>query len=130
MPKPSIDNDVIDPTTGKAINEKILHDLNPERRGGGNSNSSVVVHNHGQPNRPPHARSDGSTNTSATTFWTSCAKEHRESLQCIERNYQNRSVCEDFFQAYKQCRKDEQKEQGVLNNAANNNNNKNGWWFW
>jgi hypothetical protein len=137
MPRPSTDdiiNNIIDPTTGKAIHEKILHDLNPERRG--SSSDGSAVHNFGQPRRPPHASSssDGTatttttnTATKATTaFLTHCAKEHGESLQCIERNYQNRSACEEFFQAYKQCRKNERKDQ---EDAANKNKNS-GWWFW
>jgi hypothetical protein len=143
MPRPSANDDInntIDPTNGIPINEKIYYDLNPERRGSSSGSSDGrVVHNYGQPNRPPYATnsiSDGATitttttNKAATAFLTNCAKEHRESLQCIERNYQNRSACQDFFEAYKQCRKDERKEQGVANAINNQQNNKSGWWFW
>lgn len=77
--------------------QKIQRDVN-ERSG--------LKHNYGQPKRPPHAGFDRPGQTTAK-FLTNCAKEHGESLQCIERNYQDRTPCEPFFQAYKDCRKEE-----------------------
>ncbi|KAG7342688.1 haloacid dehalogenase-like hydrolase [Nitzschia inconspicua] len=54
MPRPSSsDLDNIDPSAGKAINDKIHHDLNPEQQHGG------LSHNKGQPKRPPHATATG-----------------------------------------------------------------------
>ncbi|KAG7371783.1 hypothetical protein IV203_017925 [Nitzschia inconspicua] len=121
MPRPSSsDLDNIDPSAGKAINEKIHHDLNPEQQHGG------LSHNKGQPKRPPHATATGGGGPAAT-FLTNCAKEHGESLQCIERNYQNRSACEDFFQAYKLCRKEENEKVRAANNSTKNGNSG---WFW
>lgn len=118
MPRPtSSEIDNIDRTTGKAIKDKIHSDLNPERHG--------LSHNKGQPKKPPHATA--ATGGGAATFLTNCAREHGESLKCIERNYQNRAACEDFFQAYKQCRKEEN-EKGRA--AANSNGSSSGGWFW
>lgn len=75
--------------------ERIHRDLN-ERAG--------LTHNYGQPKRAPHAGQEHQGHTTAK-FLTNCAEEHSNSLECIERNYQNRSACEPFFQAYKACRK-------------------------
>lgn len=42
-----------------------------------------------------------------TKFHTSCMKEHDASLECIYENYQDKSKCADFFEKYKECRKEE-----------------------
>jgi hypothetical protein len=78
---------------GEEIKKKINRDLNPEAAGPG------LSHNHGQPQRAPYANTG--------KFETSCSAEHANSLQCIERNYENRPACEPFFSAYKACRKEE-----------------------
>ena len=44
-----------------------------------------------------------------TKFQTDCKKEHQDSLACITDNYGNRDVCQPFFDAYKECRKEEHK---------------------
>ena len=56
-------------------------------------------HNFGQPAHP-YQHVPGK-------FATNCSQQHRESLECIERNYHDRSQCEAFFAAYKACRKAE-----------------------
>lgn len=82
-----------DPTIREEV-KQIQRDLN-ER--------SDLKHNYGQPKKAPHA--DANHHQTTAKFLTNCAKEHGESLQCIERNYQNRPACEPFFEAYKACRK-------------------------
>jgi cytochrome c oxidase assembly protein subunit 23 len=113
----------IDSTTGQTIKDKISRDLNP----GGEeteSTSGGLSHNRGRPKAPPHSK-DG-TVASTATFLTDCAKQHSESLQCIERNYQNRSACEPFFQAYKNCRKEENE---ARRDKAGGSGTGSGW-FW
>jgi len=68
-----------------------------------------LTHNYGQPKRAPYAPQEHQGHTTAK-FLTNCSKEHMDSLQCIERHYQNRSACEPFFQAYKACRKEENQQ--------------------
>ena len=34
-----------------------------------------------------------------------CASLSQESLRCIESNYENKSVCQPFFDRYKECKK-------------------------
>jgi hypothetical protein len=114
MPKPNTTAD-IDPETGKQIKEKIYSDINPH---------SGLKHNKGQPKKAPHAAAVGS----AATFLTSCAKEHQDSLKCIERNYQNRAACEEYFNAYKQCRRDENDRAREKNSAGEKSSG--GGWFW
>lgn len=110
----------IDSTTGKLIKDKINSDLNP----GGETESSELSHNRGRPKAAPHSK-DGRV-ASTATFLTDCAKEHAESLQCIERNYQNRSLCDPFFQAYKNCRR---KENEARRAKAGGGGTGSGW-FW
>ena len=103
----------LDPSKEEA-KKKIERDLN-----GG----AGLKHNHGQPKRAPHAPQG--TRTTAK-FLTNCVKEHSDSLQCIERNYQNRAACDPFFQAYKQCRKEENDQRKNANAAKSGNTG----WFW
>ena len=114
MPKPDTSN--IDPETGKQIKQKIHSDINPGKG---------LTHNKGQPKKAPHAQAVGS----AAHFLTNCAKEHQESLKCIERNYQNRAACEEYFNAYKQCRKDEN-ERVREQNSGGGEKSTGGGWFW
>ena len=86
----------MDPNNSDEVKEKIRRDLN-ERAG--------LKHNYGQPKVAPFANAEQQNKPAPNKFMTSCAQEHSNSLQCIERNYQNRSACEPFFQAYKACRK-------------------------
>jgi hypothetical protein len=104
-----------DPTISEQVKQKIQHDLN-ER--------SDLKHNYGQPKRAPHAGADHQV---TGQFQTDCSKQHGESLQCIERNYQNRSACEPFFQAYKACRKEENDRRLEANAARAQNGG--GWFF-
>eukprot|EP00557_Chaetoceros_sp_GSL56_P011728 CAMPEP_0176480076 /NCGR_PEP_ID=MMETSP0200_2-20121128/2084_1 /TAXON_ID=947934 /ORGANISM="Chaetoceros sp., Strain GSL56" /LENGTH=113 /DNA_ID=CAMNT_0017876171 /DNA_START=16 /DNA_END=357 /DNA_ORIENTATION=- len=60
-------------------------------------------HNEGQPIR----QNLDSAGHQRSKFMTDCSKEHRNSLQCIEDNYDKRETCQPFFDAYKKCRKDE-----------------------
>ena len=58
-------------------------------------------HNAGQPIR----QNLDETGHQRSKFLTDCAKEHRNSLACIEDNYERRELCQPFFEAYKTCRK-------------------------
>lgn len=107
-------NNSIDPTTGTKIREKIQQDLNPGRD---------FKHNSGKPKAPSYAPKD---HRSAATYLTSCSKENRASLQCIERNYQNRQACEEFFQAYKACRREENEQKRKATYAEGKKDG----WFW
>jgi len=101
-------------TTADDNNEtkaRIHRDLN-ERAG--------LTHNYGQPKRAPHAGANHQGKTTAK-FLTNCSEEHMNSLQCIERNYQNRSACEPFFQAYKACRKEENQKRLEENEKKSQN---------
>mmetsp|Transcript_9519 Transcript_9519/g.20558 ORF Transcript_9519/g.20558 Transcript_9519/m.20558 type:complete len:143 (-) Transcript_9519:4693-5121(-) len=74
------------------------------------SSEDFRSHNFGQPMSAPHSlpadESDETLNKSK--FITDCRVRHRASLQCIEENYENRQqACASFFDAYKQCRKEE-----------------------
>jgi hypothetical protein len=100
---------------GDDVRKKIGHDLN-ERAG--------LAHNYGKPKKAPHAEKESTT----ARYLTNCATEHTESLQCIERNYQNRAACEPFFKAYKACRVDENEERKAANQRASQSGS--GGWFW
>ena len=113
--------DDIDPVTGKAIKEKIRNDLNP---------GAGLTHNKGRPKQAPYASNDkDDPRDMAATFLTNCSRENRDSLKCIERNYQNRAACNDFFQAYKDCRKEENEQRKAANSKAYGDGNSGGW-FW
>jgi hypothetical protein len=58
-------------------------------------------HNAGQPLR----QNLDETGHQRSKFITACANEHRNSLQCIEDNYEDREQCQPFFDAYKACRR-------------------------
>jgi hypothetical protein len=48
------------------------------------------------------------TNTSASKLQTDCKKQHMNSLQCIQDNYETKDVaCQKYFDLYKECRKNE-----------------------
>ena len=113
--------DDIDPVTGQAIKNKIRNDLNP---------GAGLKHNNGRPKEAPYASNQkNDPRDRAATFLTNCAKENRASLDCIERNYQNRAACSDFFQAYKDCRKEENEQRRAANAKASGEGNSGGW-FW
>jgi cytochrome c oxidase assembly protein subunit 23 len=126
----------IDPLKGKEIKDSINSRINP---GGGE-----LKHNYGRPKEAPYAKEKTAEEKErqkalggpAATFQTSCAKEHRESLQCIERNYQNRNACTEFFDAYKTCRRDENERRKEANARASGNTSggdsgsSRGGWFW
>jgi hypothetical protein len=104
----------IETKNGEEIKKKIQRDLNP---------GSGLSHNKGRPKKAPYAAND----SSAATFVTNCAAEHKESLQCIERNYSNRSECQPFFDTYKQCRAGENEKRKAAN-AGPEGESKG--WFW
>ncbi|KAK6200229.1 uncharacterized protein RJT21DRAFT_121123 [Scheffersomyces amazonensis] len=39
-------------------------------------------------------------------FYDPCEESRQASLNCILRNQEDRTVCQDFFDAYKECKKD------------------------
>jgi len=113
-------NSEFDPATGKIIKDKIHMDLNP---------GADLKHNQGRSKPAPYASADQDDQRGrAATFLTNCSKENLESLQCIERNYSNRQACNGFFQAYKDCRKEEN-EQRKADNAKIFGGSGSGW-FW
>jgi hypothetical protein len=70
---------------------------------------------------------------------TDCAIEHRESLECISRHYEEKNEkCAPFFERYKACRKAEHEsklqhrhQQREANAVSDINSNKSsGSWFW
>mmetsp|Transcript_18213 Transcript_18213/g.37327 ORF Transcript_18213/g.37327 Transcript_18213/m.37327 type:complete len:118 (+) Transcript_18213:118-471(+) len=111
----------IDPAEGKAIKEKIRSDINP---------GAGLTHNKGRPKQAPYASTKNDDPLDrAATFLTNCSKENRASLSCIERNYQNRAACNEFFQAYKDCRKEENEQRKAANAKAYVDGKGSGW-FW
>jgi hypothetical protein len=67
-------------------------------------------HNFGQPIQPSNAEN-------ASKLKTDCRAEQRASLRCIEENYENKDVaCAQFFEDYKQCRRNEH-ERKLARNA-------------
>ena len=79
-----------------AVAAKIDRDSNPE----------PDQHNEGQPLR----RQEDGRGQQRSQFYTGCQSQHRESLQCIEDNYENKQVCEPYFDAYRRCRQEEHKK--------------------
>ena len=122
----------IDSVTGKQIKDKIKNDINP---GGGE-----LKHNYGRPKEAPYIDEKQKLRQKAlggpaATFQTTCAKEHSASLKCIERNYQNRNACTEFFDAYKTCRAAEnerRKEANARSSGGSDSSGKSsgGGWFW
>lgn len=110
----------IDPANRKQIKEKIQNDLNP-----GLGLKKGLKHNAGKPKPAPYATEN---TRSAATFLTNCAEENRASLQCIERNYQNRAACNIFFEAYKSCRREENEQRKEANAKASQDAKSA--WFW
>mmetsp|Transcript_9597 Transcript_9597/g.14239 ORF Transcript_9597/g.14239 Transcript_9597/m.14239 type:complete len:134 (-) Transcript_9597:64-465(-) len=76
-------------------------------------NNEERPHNFGQPIRPPHKKAAGETEnknekSGASKLKTDCRVQQRASLKCIEENYENKDqACAQYFEAYKQCRRDE-----------------------
>ena len=68
-------------------------------------------HNYGQPLVPDVDH----TGKQRSKFVTDCKKEHKASLDCIMDNYEDRAVCQPFFDTYKACRKEEQKRRLEMN---------------
>lgn len=104
---------------GKSDSKPVNNDIQPEAKTEApkvqNQASPVPeeeAHNAGQPlqaNLDHHGKQ-------RSKFLTNCKEQHAASLQCINDNYDNRAVCEPFFQAYKKCRKEE-REQHLEQNA-------------
>jgi hypothetical protein len=84
----------------------------------GNSDNSIRV----VPDSNASRVQGGSTPPSK--YHTDCQKEHDESLQCIYDNYNDKSVCQPFFDAYKACSKEERERQ----RAANAKRYGSSWW--
>jgi hypothetical protein len=58
---------------------------------------------------------EGEKQETYTKFRTDCKQEHAASLNCIHENYQNKNVCQPFFDSYKECRKAENERRLVEN---------------
>jgi hypothetical protein len=48
-----------------------------------------------------------SNNVSASKLQTDCRQQQAASLNCIQDNYDKKTVCQPFFDDYKKCRKEE-----------------------
>jgi len=76
-------------------------------------NNEERPHNFGQPIRPPHKKTADeiekkNEKSGASKLKTDCRVQQRASLKCIEENYENKDqACAKYFEAYKQCRRDE-----------------------
>lgn len=70
-------------------------------------------HNLGQPINKNNI--DGKTGNHKSKFTTNCQTEHANSLKCIEENYEDRSICQPFFEAYKTCRREEHQRKLEMN---------------
>ena len=76
-------------------------------------NNEEKQHNFGQPIRPPHKKVANEAakkheKSGASKLKTDCRVQQRASLKCIEENYENKDqACAEYFEAYKQCRRDE-----------------------
>lgn len=38
-------------------------------------------------------------------FYDPCSKSSRMSIDCLERNQDNKAACKEFFEAYKECKR-------------------------
>lgn len=88
--------------TPSATDQKVESEVHPE----------PSAHHFGQPLKPDLDK----YGKQRSKFQTECAEEHAASLQCILDNYDNRSACQTFFDAYKKCRSEE--NQRVRENNA------------
>jgi hypothetical protein len=71
------------------------------------------AHNLGQPINENNI--DAKTGNHKSKFTTDCKVQHSNSLNCIEENYENKGVCEPFFEAYKKCRREEHQRKLEMN---------------
>lgn len=72
-----------------------------------------TVHNKGQPTDEKSI--DRRTGNQKSKFTTDCKQQHSNSLACIEDNYENKNVCQPFFDAYKKCRYEEHQRKLEMN---------------
>lgn len=92
----------------KGINSSFKHDPSVASQIDSKHNSfanDASAHNSGQPVNENNI--DVKTGNQKSKFTTDCKVFHSNSLNCIEENYENKSVCEPFFEAYKKCRREE-----------------------
>jgi len=63
-----------------------------------------------QQRQQPQPQPNRSQNEGASKLATDCSEEQRASLHCIQENYDDKDVaCKPYFEAYKYCRKLENK---------------------
>lgn len=58
-------------------------------------------------------------------FYDPCEESRQASINCILRNQEDRSVCQDFFDAYRDCKRDFFKKK-----RDDRRQGKGGWGFW
>eukprot|EP00525_Craspedostauros_australis_P004438 CAMPEP_0198115878 /NCGR_PEP_ID=MMETSP1442-20131203/7919_1 /TAXON_ID= /ORGANISM="Craspedostauros australis, Strain CCMP3328" /LENGTH=172 /DNA_ID=CAMNT_0043773475 /DNA_START=76 /DNA_END=594 /DNA_ORIENTATION=- len=135
------DIDAVTKAKMNQANERIAQNLNvgsndgTAATGDADAIAQQPTHRHGRPKPSPHGRetqgagavigSNGEVKDSPALFMTDCKKQHAASLQCIERNYDNRGACQPLFQAYKDCRKAENERRHERNAALVKNKS---WW--
>jgi hypothetical protein len=70
-----------------------------------NSSTTASSSSSSTAKQEPHA---AATSGSASKLRTDCSVEHRQSLECISRNYDTKDyACAPFFHRYRACRKAE-----------------------
>jgi len=108
----------LSPEEDAAIRAKIERDTNP----------APDQHNEGQPLR----RQEDDRGEQRSKFFTDCKTQHAASLRCIEDNYENREVCQKFFDDYKACRRQERERRLEKNYIMSGGepNKKSSGWFW
>lgn len=82
----------------RASNTKIVRELSP-------FSSSQPSTTHEDGSRKPSTTDRRGMETSK--FHTSCSREHAASLKCITENYEQKSMCQPFFNRYKKCKREE-----------------------
>jgi hypothetical protein len=109
------------PATPPAVNDSSTSASNNNSLLGQSAQTTSVLshnneerpHNFGQPIRPPHQKAANeiakrNEKSGASKLKTDCRQQQRASLKCIEENYENKDqACAEYFEAYKQCRRDE-----------------------
>ncbi|ODV79900.1 cytochrome C oxidase-assembly factor, mitochondrial precursor [Suhomyces tanzawaensis NRRL Y-17324] len=61
----------------------------------------------------------------ASKFYDPCEESRQASMNCLLRNPDDRTVCQDFFDAYKECKKD-----FFAKKKQDKREGKKGWGFW
>lgn len=61
----------------------------------------------------------------ASKYYDPCEQSRQASMDCVLRNQEDRTVCQDFFDAYKECKQD-----FFNKRKQDRREGKKGWGFW